>query len=68
MTIKKMPEKNKLAGAKPSQSTQKYLDIAEIKADTVVLRDGGVRAVLLASSINLPLKAKTNKTPLFRRT
>jgi len=61
-----MPEKNKLAGAKPSQSTQKYLDIAEIKADTVVLRDGGVRAVLLASSINFALKGEDEQNAIIQ--
>ena len=42
----------KLAGNKPKASTQKYLDIAEIKDDMVVLNDGTVRGVLLVSSIN----------------
>lgn len=38
-------------------STQKYLDIAEIKEDTVILKDGTVRGVLLVSSINFALKS-----------
>ncbi len=40
------------------QSTQRYLDIAEIRDDTIVLRDGGVRAVLMVSSINFALKSQ----------
>ena len=48
----------KLAGNKPSSSTQKYLDIAEIKEDLVVLNDGTVRGVLLVSSINFDLKSE----------
>ena len=48
----------KLAGKKPKDSTQKYLDIAEIKDDMVVLNDGTVRGVLLVSSINFDLKSE----------
>lgn len=61
-----MPEKNRLAGSKPSQSTQKYLDIAEIKDDTVVLRDGGTRAVLLVSSINFALKGEDEQNAIIQ--
>ncbi len=39
-------------------STQKYLDISEIRNDCVVLKDGTLRAVLLASSINFALKSE----------
>lgn len=48
-----------LAGAKTkkAQSTQRYLDIAEIRDDTIVLRDGGVRAALMVSSMNFALKS-----------
>jgi len=37
-------------------TTQKNLPIAEIKNDTVVMRDGTLRAVLMVSSINFALK------------
>lgn len=55
-----MPEmqSKKLAGGKIQVSTQQYLDIAEIKEDTVVLKDGTLRAVLGASSINFALKSE----------
>jgi hypothetical protein len=54
-----MPErKNQLAKGRITVSTQQYLDIAEIKDDTVVMRDGTVRAVLLVSSINFALKSE----------
>lgn len=50
--------KNKRAAKKQSKMTaaQQYLSIAEIKQDTVVLKDGTMRAVLLVSSINFALK------------
>lgn len=49
-------QSKKLAGAKKGVPTQRYLDIAEIKDDVVVLKDGTLRAVLLVSSINFSLK------------
>jgi hypothetical protein len=49
---------NQLAKGKISISTQQYLDIAEIKDDVVVMRDGTLRAVLLVSSINFALKSE----------
>lgn len=54
-----MAEKtNKLVSGKITTSTQQYLDIAEIKDDVVVMRDGTLRAVLLVSSINFALKSE----------
>lgn len=50
-------QSKKLAGSKPGVPSQRYLDIAEIKGDLVVLKDGTVRAVLLVSSINFSLKS-----------
>lgn len=51
-------ESDKLAGGKPKISTQRYLDIAEIRDDIVILRDGTLRSVLLASSVNFALKSE----------
>jgi len=48
----------KLANKKITVSTQQYLDIAEIRNDTAVLKDGTLRAVLLVSSINFALKSE----------
>ncbi len=50
-------QSNKLAGKRPGVPAQKYVDIAEIREDIVVLRDGTIRAVLLVSSINFSLKS-----------
>ena len=44
-----------LSGAKIERSTQKYLDIAEIKEDVVVLKNGALRAVILVSNVNFAL-------------
>ncbi len=41
-----------------TQSTQRYLDIAEIRDGSIVLRDGGVRSIVMVSSINFALKSQ----------
>ena len=38
-------------------STQKHLDIAEIREDTLIMKDGSIRVALLVSSINFALKS-----------
>jgi len=58
--------KNRLAGNRPNVSTQKFLDIAEIKDDIVILKDGTVRAVLLVSSINFALKGEDEQNALIQ--
>jgi hypothetical protein len=47
-----------MAKNKITTATQQYLDIAEIRENTVVMKDGTLRAVLLASSINFALKSE----------
>lgn len=56
---------NKLANNKVSVSTQQYLDIAEIKDDTVVMKDGTLRAVLMVSSINFALKSEEEQNAVI---
>lgn len=42
-------------------STQRFLPIAEIKSDTVLLKNGGLRAVLLVEALNFNLKSETEQ-------
>ena len=56
----------KLAGAKPSAATQRYLDIAEIREDVVVMKDGTMRAVLLVASINFSLKSEDEQNAIIQ--
>lgn len=42
---------------KATLATQKFVEIEKIKEDMVIMKNGAVRAVLLASSINLALKS-----------
>ncbi len=54
-----------LTGNKPTASTQKYLDIAEIKEDTIIMRDGSLRAVIVISSVNFSLKSGDEQNALI---
>ncbi|MEA3449927.1 MAG: hypothetical protein U9Q85_03020 [Patescibacteria group bacterium] len=54
-----------LAKGKIRNSTQQYLDIAEIKLNTVIMRDGTMRAVLLISSINFALKSEDEQNAII---
>lgn len=40
-----------------ARAAQEFVPIKEIRNDVIVLKDGGLRAVLIASSINLSLKS-----------
>lgn len=57
---------NKLAKSKPGPSTERFLDIAEIRDDMVLLKDGTVRAVLLVSSINFALKSADEQEAIIQ--
>ena len=59
-------QSTKLRGPKPGPSTQRFLDIAEIREDTVVLKDGTLRAVLLVSSINFALKSEEEQEAIIQ--
>ena len=60
-----MPKKNKLTRNKINISTQQFLDIAEIRENTVVMRDGTLRSVILASSINFALKSEDEQNAII---
>ena len=57
---------SQLANKKTSTSTQAYLDIAEIKDNAVILKDGSIRAVLLASSVNFALKSEDEQNAIIQ--
>ena len=64
MAITKEMQSAKLANKKVVQSTQLFLDIAEIKNDCVILKDGTLRAVLMVSSVNFSLKSEDEQAAL----
>jgi hypothetical protein len=55
--------KQRKAGA--AASTQRYLPIAEVKNNTIVLKNGGIRAVLQTSSVNFNLKSEEEQNSLI---
>jgi type IV secretory pathway VirB4 component len=54
-----------MSGSKPGASTQAYLDIAEIKQNTIVMKDGSLRAVMVVSSTNFSLKSVEEQNALI---
>lgn len=60
------PQKNNLSKGKPGQPTQRYLDIAEIREDVVVMKDGTLRGVLMVSSINFALKSEDEQQAVIQ--
>jgi len=58
-------KRRNLARSKVSASTQKYLDISEIKENTVIMRDGTLRSVILVSSINFALKSEDEQNAII---
>ena len=60
-----MTNKRKLNNNPISSTTQKFLDIAEIREDTVVMRDGTLRAVSMVSSINFSLKSEDEQNAII---
>lgn len=58
-------QSNSMSGGKPTASTQAYLDIAEIKENTVVMKDGSLRAVVVVSSVNFSLKSGDEQNALI---
>lgn len=58
-------QSKKLAGPKPGPATKRYLDIAEIREDCAILKDGTLRAVLLVSSINFALKSEDEQNAII---
>ena len=49
----------------PAASTQLYLNIAEIKDDVLVLKNGGLRAILQTSSVNFNLKSEEEQNAII---
>lgn len=48
---------NKLSNKKTTSPTQKFLDVAEVKENVIVLKSGALRSILVVSAINFDLKS-----------
>ncbi len=62
---KKIPLTTKPKKKQKAPSMQKHLEINEIKEDVIVLKDGTLRAILLASSINFSLKSEDEQNAII---
>lgn len=52
--------------SKPTVSTQQFLDVAEIRDDTLIMKDGSIRAIVLVSSINFALKSEEEQNAVIQ--
>ncbi|NCU28248.1 MAG: hypothetical protein EOM85_01080 [Candidatus Moranbacteria bacterium] len=48
-----------------AKSSQEFVPIKEVRSGIVILKDGGLRAVLLASSLNLSLKSQEEQVAII---
>lgn len=55
--MEKLHDSKLVKGPKGLPPTQQFLDIEEIKEGVVILKNGGLRSILMASSINFDLKS-----------
>lgn len=62
---KKQPKSTVKNAKQTLASTQRYLKIAEIRDNTVVLKNGGIRSVLRVSSINFNLKSDDEQNAII---
>ncbi|MFW0837496.1 MAG: hypothetical protein ACKKL5_00655 [Candidatus Komeilibacteria bacterium] len=58
--------KNKKAKNQGLPSTEKYLFAETVRDDTVVLKNGGLRAILMTSSINFALKSEDEQQGILQ--
>jgi type IV secretory pathway VirB4 component len=65
MAQKNDMQSGNMSGGKVSASTQSYLDVAEIKENTIIMKDGSLRAVLAVSSTNFSLKSTQEQNSLI---
>ena len=57
-----MPTKKDTSPRASARSTQEFVPVSEVRDGVIVLKDGGLRAVLLASSLNFALKSEDEQT------
>jgi hypothetical protein len=50
---------------KTKKTTQQYLDIAEIREDALIMKDGTLRSVIMVSSINFALKSEEEQNAII---
>ena len=48
-----------------ARAAQEFVPIKEVRNGVIILKDGGLRAVLIASSINLSLKSADEQAAII---
>lgn len=59
--------KNLTKGTAGAGSTQKYVDVEEVRDGVIILKDGSLRSVLLVSSVNFDLKATEEQDSIINQ-
>lgn len=59
-----MPQKS--ASSKPT-STQEHINVSEIRDGIMILKDGGMRMVILSSAVNFSLKSENEQNAIISR-
>ena len=57
----------KLSQQTSSAASQQFIDVAEIKEDVIVLKNGSLRAILAVSAINFDLKSTEEQTAIIEQ-
>lgn len=65
MSAKKTPDTVRARKSKASASTQRFLPVAEIRNNTILLKNGGMRAVLEVEALNFNLKSETEQQAII---
>ncbi len=50
-----------------AKASQEFVNIKEVRDGVVILKDGGLRAILMASSINFALKSEENQIAIIEQ-
>jgi hypothetical protein len=58
---------NKITKSGATSATQQYLDVAEVKDDVIILKNGSFRSVLAVSAINFDLKSTDEQTAIIEQ-
>lgn len=56
---------NEMAKGPSGASTQRYIDVEEVRDGIIILKNGSLRAVLMVSSINFDLKASEEQNAII---
>ncbi len=65
--MEKLHLKQNAGGGNSGSSTQKYVDVEEIRDGVIVMKNGSIRSILLVSSINFDLKSTEEQDAIIQQ-